>query len=343
MRADTAMLAGAVLVLSWALTFAARRLALARGLIDVPNERSSHVVPTPRGGGVAIVIASFAAFVYLFATDALDRRAFLALLGGVAVAAIGFVDDRRRIPAAVRLAVHFGAAVWALGWLGGLPPLPIGHTLWSSPLAGGVLGVLGIVWCTNFFNFMDGIDGLAATEGTFVTWAGAALYLQTHATAGPAAGALALGAACAGFLLWNWPPARIFMGDVGSGYVGYAIAVLTLIAAREQPQSVFAWWTLGGVFFIDATVTLARRVWRGERAHQAHRSHAYQRLAQRLASHGMMTTAVLLVNLLWLLPCAWLANTLPSAAALITGIALTPLILVAIAAGAGRASPLTSQ
>jgi len=343
MRAEIAVLAGAVLALTWVLTFAARRLALSRGLIDVPNERSSHVVPTPRGGGVAIVIASFAAFVYLFAVGALERRAFLALLAGLAVAAVGFADDRRRLPAAARLAVHFAAALWALGWLGGLPPLPLGQTLWSNPLGGGVLGVLGIVWCTNFFNFMDGIDGLAATEGTFVTWAGAALYLQTHAPAGPAAAAIVLGAACAGFLLWNWPPARIFMGDVGSGYVGYTIAVLTLIAAREQPQSVFAWWTLGGVFFVDATVTLARRVLRGERAHQAHRSHAYQRLAQRLASHGMTTAAVLMVNLLWLLPCAWLANALPGAAAMITAIALAPLILVALAAGAGREAPLTSQ
>jgi len=336
MGVETATLAGTVVAFSWALTFAARRLALARGLIDIPNERSSHVAPTPRGGGVAIVVGSFAAFVYLHGTGALDRRAFLALLGGLAVAAIGFADDHRRVPAAVKLAVHLAAALWALAWLGGVPPLPIGQTLWSNPVTGGVLGVLGIVWSINFFNFMDGIDGLAASEGTFVTWAGAALYLHNHASAGPEAAAVALGGSCAGFLLWNWPPARIFMGDVGSGYVGYAIAVLTLIAAREQPQSVFVWWTLGGVFFADATVTLGRRLARGERVHQAHRCHAYQRIAQRLASHGLTTTAVLTVNLVWLLPCAWLANALPSAAAMITLIALTPLILVAMVAGAGR-------
>jgi Fuc2NAc and GlcNAc transferase len=337
MQLETALPGAVTLLLSAGLTYGARRFALARGLIDVPNERSSHATPTPRGGGVAIVIASYVMFAWLLASGSLDDRAFIALLGGLPVAAIGLADDHRRIPARARLAVHVIAALWALAWLGGLPPVPIGHTLWSGRVTGTVLGVLGIVWSVNFFNFMDGIDGIAASEGTFVPAAGALLYMQALAPPGPAAAALALAGACAGFLLWNWSPARIFMGDAGSGYVGYAIAVLALVAARQQPQALFAWWILGGVFFVDATVTLGRRLLRGEPAHQAHRSHAYQRLARRLASHGLATGVVVIINLVWLLPWAWLANARPGAAAGLAVLALSPLAAAAIIAGAGRA------
>jgi Fuc2NAc and GlcNAc transferase len=141
---------------------------------------------------------------------------------------------------------------------------------------------------------------------------------------------------CCGFLLWNWPPAKIFMGDVGSGYMGYVIVVLALAAARENPAALLVWLILGGVFFCDATVTLVRRLIRGERVYQAHRNHAYQRLARRWGSHRAVTVAVIIVNLAWLFPCAWLASVYPGRAAWIVIIALAPLTLSAFLAGAGQ-------
>jgi Fuc2NAc and GlcNAc transferase len=317
------------------LTFVIRRMALARGLLDVPNERSSHRIPTPRGGGFAIVLVATAAFCWLAVTRRLDGAAFAALMGGLAVAAVGLIDDRRPVSPGLRLAAHLAAALWALAWLGGLPPLRFGDHLVALGAAGAVVGGLGIVWALNLFNFMDGIDGIAASEATFVAWAGAALTAAPP-TGGVSAAAVMFGAACLGFLPWNWPAARIFMGDAGSGYLGFVISVLAVATARDNPAALWVWLILGGVFFVDATVTLLHRLLRGEPVQQAHRTHAYQWLARRWRSHLKVTLAVQAVNLLWLLPCALLAALHPGAAAAVTVLALTPIAALAIAAGSGR-------
>jgi Fuc2NAc and GlcNAc transferase len=330
------LLAGASAVASCLLTYAIWKLAVARGLLDIPNERSSHKVPTPRGGGLAIVLVSTAAFVALAALQRLDGRLLAALAGGLLVAAVGLIDDRRPVSPAARLAVHTGAALWALVWLGGLPALRLGDQAIALGAAGDVLALLGIVWTMNLFNFMDGIDGIAASEAIFVLCAGALLGLMSAGPGQVPWAALLCATACLGFLLWNWPPARIFMGDVGSGYLGYVIAVLAVAATRGEPAALWAWLILGGVFFVDATVTLLRRLARGERLHQAHRSHAYQWLARRWRSHAKVTGAVLAVNLLWLLPCAVFALRWPNFAAATAVVALLPLVLLACAASGRR-------
>src|SRR5205807_6453291 len=139
---------------------------------------------------------------------------------------VGFVDDRYGLKTWPRLAVHVLAALWALTWLGGLPAMLVGNQALSFGAAGYVIGAIAMVWVLNLFNFMDGIDGLAASEGIFVTWAGGLLAAAAAAPVPSAVSPAAwvVGAACAGFLLWNWPPAKIFLGDVGSGYLGYIIA-----------------------------------------------------------------------------------------------------------------------
>jgi Fuc2NAc and GlcNAc transferase len=313
------------------------RYALKRKVLDVPNERSSHKVPTPRGAGLAIVVATIAAFVFLAWFDVLKLDLLLALSGGIAVATVGFLDDHRPLPAGVRLAVHLCAALWALFWLGGLPSLRVADQLVQFGWTGYVLGALGIVWMLNLFNFMDGIDGIAASEAIFVACGGASLALFAGLSIAVPAAAFILGAACCGFLLWNWPPAKIFMGDVGSGYLGYTIAVLAVAAAREHPVVLPIWLILGGAFIVDATVTLVRRLVRRERIYQAHRSHAYQWLARRWNSHRRVTLTVTLVNLVWLFPAAWLAAVYPGRAVWIAVGALLPLVVLALAAGAGRA------
>jgi Fuc2NAc and GlcNAc transferase len=160
--------------------------------------------------------------------------------------------------------------------------------------------------------------------------------LLAGSVGGVAVSALALGAACFGFLIWNWPPAKIFMGDVGSGYLGFVIGVLALAAARENSVTLWVWLILSGVFFVDATLTMARRCLRGERVYQAHRSHAYQWLARRWRSHKLVTATVVAINLLWLLPCAWLAIAWPKLVVWTVLIALGPVAVAAFAAGSGR-------
>jgi len=332
------LIVGATLIVAVVMTAWVRRLALDREWMDVPNERSSHAAPTPRGGGIAIVLASMAAFLCFGALDLLDRELLIALLGGgTAVACVGFVDDRRPLRARNRLIVHFAAAVWALVWLGGVPPLRVGTAIVDLGIIGHVLGAIAIVWTLNLFNFMDGIDGLAAGEGTFIAAAGA-WFAASMGGGGVSAAFAAFAAACAGFLVWNWPPAKIFMGDIGSGYVGYVLAVLALAAMRHSPVAVFVWLLLGGLFFTDATVTLVRRFVRGESVSEAHRSHAYQWMTRRMGGHLAVSAAAIAINAVVLLPAAMYALYRPDRAAILALVVLAVLSAIMFAAGAGRAA-----
>jgi len=331
-------IAGAAFAIALAVTWWVRRMALARGLLDFPNARSSHSQPTPRGGGLAIVIASGTGVCGLAACRIVDVDLAIAIIGGgLPIAWIGFLDDRGSLSATVRFLVHVSAASWAIYMLGGVPPMQVGHRTLDPGIAGDVFAAVAIVWVVNLFNFMDGIDGLAASEVIFVAAAGAALGLIGGMSPAVPAAALTVAAAGCGFLVWNWPPAKIFMGDVGSGYLGYVIATLALATARESPAGAYSWLILGAVFFVDATVTLVRRMLRGERVHLAHRSHAYQRLARRWGGHLPVTAAVWAINLLWLLPCAFWSTLSPEFALQVLALAFAPVLALVLVAGAGRA------
>ena len=297
-------LAAAGLLLSWWLTARMHRYARAMQLLDHPNERSSHSVPTPRGGGVAIV-ASFTLMLGALGLSAkVDTGLCLALLGsGLLVAMLGFVDDRRGLPARVRFLGHAAAAAWALFWMGRLPPIPVFGMAFDLGLATSMLAAVYMIWSINLFNFMDGIDGIASLEAISVALGGALIWwLAQPAGDWPVAG---LFAACVGgFLIWNFPPARIFMGDAGSGFLGLVVALLALWSARSVPVLFWAWIILNGCFMVDATTTLLRRVRRGERFHEAHRNHAYQYASRLYGSHKRVSLVVFAINLLWLLPWA---------------------------------------
>jgi len=330
-----ALLGALVFAASALLTGIVRRVALSSGLVDLPNSRSSHNRSTARGGGLSVVFATIVGVIALAITGVVSKHLLVAIaIGGGMVALVGFLDDRYSVRPGVRFVVHAGAAFWALIWLGGLPPLLFSDHLIQLGAIGYLIGVLGIVWALNLSNFMDGIDGIAASEAVFVAGAGA--LLSAGGRAGVTDAAAVFACACAGFLIWNWPPAKIFLGDVGSGYLGYVIAILALAATRESPIALWAWLILGGVFFVDATVTLLRRLLRGERVYEAHRTHAYQWLARRWGSHAKVTCAVQMVNVLWLLPCAVLATRRPSLAAATVIFAFAPLVLVAIATSGRR-------
>jgi len=287
--------AGAAFAASLVLTGLARRYALSRSLIDRPNERSSHIVPTPRGGGLAMVIVILGGTAALALAGTLPTAVAVALGGGGAlVAGVGFLDDRRGVSARVRFGVHALAAAWAVWWLGGMTELTVGASHVHMGWPGTALALATIVWAISLYNFMDGIDGLAAGEAAIV---GLAAALLLDRTGSPLAGlALLTAAAAGGFLAWNWPPARIFMGDVGSGFLGFVFAVLALASENARTLPALVWLILLGVFFADATITLVRRMIRGEQWYAPHRTHAYQRAVQAGWPHRRVTVLVLLLN-----------------------------------------------
>ncbi|MGB6105280.1 MAG: glycosyltransferase family 4 protein [Pusillimonas sp.] len=293
-------------VLSFLLTACVRRYALSRSLLDVPNERSSHTVPTPRGGGVSIVV-SFLSLLALFGLlSDVEHTIWWGLLGaGAITACIGFLDDHGHIPARWRLLAHFASAVWALFWLDGFSAVSIlGYSFPVGPVIL-ILAAFYLVWMLNLYNFMDGIDGIASVEAVSVVLCGGMLYwLSGHADM--ALIAMLLASAVLGFLLWNLPPAKIFMGDAGSGFLGMTLGVMSLQAATVSSNLLWAWLILLGVFIVDASLTLLHRLIRGEKVYQAHRMHAYQHAALKYG-HARVTGATLIVNVLWLFPMACVA------------------------------------
>ncbi|KPW84798.1 Fuc2NAc and GlcNAc transferase [Pseudomonas congelans] len=327
----------AIAFLSLILTALLRKYALAKSLIDIPNARSSHSIPTPRGGGVAIVITFIMAMAVLGWAGHLPSSAFVAIVGsGGLVAVIGFMDDHGHIAARWRLLGHFAAAAWALFWLDGLAPLDVmGWTFDAGPLWQ-VLAAFYLVWMLNLYNFMDGIDGIAGIEAVTVCLGMSIIYALGGHT-GLSWEVLMLAAAAAGFLYWNFPPAKIFMGDAGSGFLGIVLGVLSIQGSWTSPQLFWCWLILLGVFVVDATVTLVRRLLRRERLYEAHRSHAYQFASRHYGRHVPVTLAVGLINLVWLLPIAlWVA--LGDGEGLIWAVmAYCPLILLALRFSAGKA------
>lgn len=311
------------------LTWLLRRYALAKSIIDVPNARSSHSVPTPRGGGIGIVLSFLIALPILEALGLANAPVVWALLGsGGAIALLGFLDDHGHIAARWRLAGHFLAAGWALFWLGGFPPI----NAWGFSLdlgwAGNVLGIIFFVWMLNLYNFMDGIDGIASIEAICVCVSGSFLYLyigEPNVAVMP----IVLAATVLGFLFWNFPPAKIFMGDAGSGFLGVVIATFAIQAAWVAPQLFWSWIILLGVFIVDATTTLLHRMVRREKIYEAHRSHAYQFAARRYKSHKLVTVAVALLNCFWLFPWAFLVASSRIDGVLAMVFAYLPIVVIA--------------
>lgn len=304
---------------SWLLTGAVRRYALRSDLLDVPNERSLHRTPTPRGGGLAIALVTLAGLTVAALLSRIPAQVGWALgVGGALVAAVGWLEDRRGVSARLRAAVHLVAAGWAAYWI------------WGELSLAAVAGVVCIIWAINLYNFMDGIDGLAGAEAGSVGIIAGALFLMAGRD-DLAVVAFLVAAAATGFLGWNWPPARIFMGDVGSGFLGFTFGALALIADRSAALPVALGLLAAGVFAFDATITLLRRMARGERWREAHRSHAYQRLVQAGSTHAEVTSGVLLVNLVLGL-LAWLAQSgrLSVAAAVLAGIVVLTVLYFAI-------------
>jgi len=337
--ADAVLVFG-VFALSWIGTWAVRRYALARDLMDIPNERSSHEVPTPRGGGLPIALLVPLALLLAAASGLAPGPLAPALaISGALVALVGWIDDHGHVSAPIRMAVQGGAAALFLYLIGGMPRLTLFPLVLDLGLAGSLLAIVGIVWTTNYFNFMDGTDGLAGSEALLVGGVGSLLAFRAGDPS-LALGAALCAAASGGFLLWNWPPAKVFMGDVGSSFLGFSFGALAVASEGTGSVSILVWIVLLGFFAFDSTVTLLRRVGRGERWSEPHRSHAYQRILGPERSHA------------WLLVRVWLLNIGLAATAVgmvtwprlsLVGVLLAVLTLTLLYRAVGRCAPMRPQ
>lgn len=332
---NTLVLLAVSFVTAIMLTGLLRAAALQIGFLDKPVARSSHSIPTPIGGGLAFVLLVFFASAYAFYTGQLEQGFFLSLFGAYAVAIVGLIDDLKNVHAKWRIPLHFGAALWSLFWLGEVPALDFGFFTILNQSVLFVLALLALVWLTNLFNFMDGIDGLASAELFFVT----GFSLVAGFSGLDSGGSVLLAVACsaaAGFLVWNWHPARIFMGDIGSGFAGFFIGLMALFTAQAGVMTYWTWLILLAIFIVDATLTLACRFWRGERWFEGHNTHAYQHATRKFQSHSKVTIITLLINVCWLTPLAVVSVFYPSFGGLFSLIAAAPLAKLALGLGAGR-------
>lgn len=278
--------------LSYMIVRLVRRYALSHNVMDTPNHRSSHSIPTPRGGGLSIVVMSLMAVLLLIAFDCLAIRTGIALLfGGSAIALIGWLDDKYHLSLGLRLSVHMASAVCSVMMLGGLPSVRIGSVMFTSPIILSVLAAVGTVWATNLFNFMDGIDGIAGIQ-TACMGLGGGVLLMLSGEIGLSHCMFALGAASLGFLVLNWHPAKIFMGDVGSGFIGFYIATVAVASENAAAVPLLLWVMMMAVFVVDATGTLAWRTIEGYRWSEAHRNHVYQLAVRSGLSHDRVALIV---------------------------------------------------
>lgn len=263
-----------------------------RNVLDYPNARSSHTRPTPRGGGIAIVVVTLGGLALLQWRAALFQPRVFATIGicGVALATLSWFDDVYSIPSAIRLAAHLGAALattiacgtWRVFWIPFVGAIDLGSI-------GFIVSVFWIAGLTNAYNFMDGIDGIAGLQAVVAGIGWVIIGSLANARGAVAAGAL-IAASALGFLAFNWQPAKIFMGDVGSAFLGYMLASLTITGAASDPRLALAGMLLVWPFVFDTTLTFLRRAKRRERIFTAHRSHFYQRLTQTGVSHARVST-----------------------------------------------------
>ena len=315
--AAVAMAAGLV---AWLVTRLLTPILARREILDRPNERSSHWVPTPRGGGIAVTGSVLLAWIALALTGSAPSGVLGIVLGAAFLAVVSWVDDLRGLSPLLRLTVQTAAVMI------GLSALPEPHSLLRLAVAGFLW-----VWWVNLFNFMDGIDGLAASEAAAIS-AGLVLFASLGASSDPALRGLAaavIGAAI-GFLAWNWSPARIFLGDVGSVPLGYILGFLLLGLALR------GYWKIALIlplyFLADATITLMRRLFRGEQVWQAHREHFYQQAVRRGLGHAAVVKRVIASDLV-LIGCGWAAENGWGAISLAAFVVTVAVLLTALARG----------
>ena len=275
-------------LLSFLLTALYRYFALSKKVLDIPNERSSHDIPTPKGGGVAIVLTWYSGITVFYFLNFIPENLYFALTSGIFLALISYIDDLIELNPVVRFIAQVCTALLSLYFIGGVGPLYINDITIIPSVILFPLATIGIVWFINIFNFLDGIDGYASLEASIISLV---IFIFTKDPV-----CLVLLVCILGFIPWNWPKAKIFMGDVGSTQLGFILIVLGLYFRKESEFSIVHWMMLSSLFWFDATLTLYRRWRNNEKLSTAHKKHAYQRIVQSGFSHQKTICLSLLIN-----------------------------------------------
>ena len=286
-------------LLSFALTFLIMHISIKKSLVDIPNERSSHSMPTPHGGGIAVAVTWFLGISYLYYINDIESHLYFALLAGTIISIVSYFDDLFDISPKIRLLAQGLTAFLGLYFLGGLGKIDFVIYTFDNPIITNIFGFFMIIWFINLYNFLDGIDGYAGSEAVFLGVSGFVLFGHNLF--------IILIVAVSGFLIWNWHKAKIFMGDVGSTLLGYNIALFAIYYGNDG-TSILVWIVLFGLFWFDATLTLFRRYRNGERLSQAHKKHAYQRLVQSGWTHDKVVKYGIVVNLILLVFIYFISN-----------------------------------
>ena len=276
-----------VFILSVVVTLLIKKLPIK----DHPNERSLHAVAVPTGGGLSIVVAFYTGLTLLFFNGEVPENLFFALLCGTLLAGVSFVDDAIELSPKLRFSAQFITIILAFYCLDVFSYYP-----WVQSL----FFLLSALWLINLFNFSDGIDGYAGSEAIYVSLAAFVLYHDRLFILIP----LAVG----GFLLFNWQKASIFMGDVGSTFLGFVFAVMAVYYYHDM-SDLFIWFILLGLFIFDTTITLLRRALQKEKLSLAHKKHAYQRVVQSGFSHQKIVLIAMGINLIYFIPLLFLRES----------------------------------
>jgi Fuc2NAc and GlcNAc transferase len=299
------------------------RLPRAWQIIDTPNERSSHLQPTPHGGGVALLTAFSVGLSLVIPVSGRWDQPFTTLVSAAFVLALlGIIDDLRGLSVRLRLWLYGAVCLWAAAML-------LQHVESLDLVRGGALvliAALTMLWSLNLYNFMDGIDGIAALQTVLACSAAAVLSWASVGDTSYALFCLLLAAAHGGFLVWNFPPARLFMGDAGSVATGFILAGLAVVGAIHGQLNPLCWLVLMAAFVTDASWTLLWRIATREPFTQAHRQHMYQRLSRRWHSHAKVDLLLLAINLLWLFPLAFALQNWPEHSLFLVFLAYLPLV-----------------
>lgn len=295
-----------IFILSLAMTWLVKKYSLHNELIDIPNHRSSHSVSTPRGGGLSIAIILFLSVLYLYATGFIHLKEVVAIvIPLLAVIVSGWMDDHKHIPSLIRGLIYFLASSWFVLVFPVREMIP-GLDSNSFVLYFVLFGIsLFFVWTINLYNFMDGIDSLAALEAMTTTAFAVVIFYQMQELELFTISAVMF-VSVAGFLYWNWPPAKIFMGDVGSCTIGLFFCILAVLGQQKAGLDFAIWLVLLSVFIADASFTLIKRILKREKWYSAHNQHAYQLLVQSGYSHRFISISITAINVIILWPLAYI-------------------------------------
>ena len=316
-----------IIACSWIGVFLYKKYAIYIGIISNPNYRTLHELSTPRGGGIVFSILFILAIFLIWPYLELSNNLFLILgVGGGMAALFGFIDDIKDIRARIKLIIQLLLSGWAVYWLYSdnlllLNWIPIFITIPAC--------LFFMIWMMNAYNFMDGVDGMAASGAIFASLTLALVLFLTDNSVELILIFILIAATVGGFIIFNWPPATIFMGDAGSVFLGYVFGSLMLFTTLNGYLSIWIWLMVFGYFFADTTVTQIVRFILVKKWYLAHQSHAYQNLARITESHLKVTSGVILYNIIWILPLTILSALQPEMEILAAILAITPALIVA--------------